>query len=121
MILAVVLFLWTPPHFWALAIAIRDDYAAAGVPMLPVVRGNAAAAQAILASTAALVVVSLLPAFFGLGTIYLVGALAGGAYFLHRARLLVRRPDRANAMRCFFASLVQLAALMITAVLDAQL
>lgn len=121
LILAVVLFLWTPPHFWALAIAMRDDYAAAGVPMLPVVRGNAAAAQAILASTAALVAVSLLPAFFGLGAIYLAGALTGGAYFLHRARLLVRLPDRANAMRCFFASLLQLAALMITAVLDAQL
>jgi heme o synthase len=119
-ILAVVLFLWTPPHFWALAIAIHDDYAAANVPMLPVVKGDAAAARAILLSTIALVGVSLLPAFFGLGVIYLAGAVGGGAYFLYRGARLVQDPSRANAMRCFFASLVQLAALMITAVLDAS-
>jgi heme o synthase len=119
-ILAVVLFLWTPPHFWALAIAIHDDYAAANVPMLPVVKGDAAAARAILASTAVLVAVSLLPVFFGLGAIYLAGAVCGGAYFLYRSVLLVRENSRANAMRCFFASLVQLAALMIPAVLDAS-
>ena len=120
-ILAVVLFLWTPPHFWALAIAIHDDYAVANVPMLPVVKGDAAAARAILASTVVLVGVSLLPVWFGLGALYLAGAVCGGAYFLYRGVLLVKETSRANAMRCFFASLVQLVALMITAVLDASL
>ena len=119
-ILAAVLFLWTPPHFWALAIAIHDDYAAANVPMLPVVKGDAAAARAILASTVVLVGVSLLPVWFGLGAIYLAGAVCGGAYFLYRGVMLVKETSRANAMGCFFASIVQLAALMITAVLDAS-
>ena len=76
--LAVVLFLWTPPHFWSLAIACREDYAAAGVPMLPVVVGDARAARAILASAALLVAASLVPAFFGLGWIYFAFAAAGG-------------------------------------------
>jgi protoheme IX farnesyltransferase len=69
--LAFVLFLWTPPHFWSLAIAYRDDYAAAGVPMLPVVVGDQRAAQVIFASTLALVAASFIPLFFGLGAIYL--------------------------------------------------
>jgi protoheme IX farnesyltransferase len=72
--LALVLFLWTPPHFWSLAIAFRDDYAAAGVPMLPVVVGDQRAANTIFASTLALVAASLLPLAFGLGAIYFVGA-----------------------------------------------
>ncbi len=120
LVLAVVLFLWTPPHFWALAIAIRDDYAAAGIPMLPVVKGDAAAARAILASTVILVAVSLVPVTLGAGRLYFVGAVLGGAYFLHRSAVLVREPSRANAMQCFFASLAQLALLMIVAVLDAR-
>jgi protoheme IX farnesyltransferase len=65
--LALVLFLWTPPHFWSLAIAFRDDYAAAGVPMLPVVVGDQRAANTIFYSTLALVAASLLPLAFGLG------------------------------------------------------
>src|SRR5512132_904782 len=61
LLLALVLFLWTPPHFWSLAIAYRDDYAAAGVPMLPVVKGDRAAARAIFLHTLALTAVSLAP------------------------------------------------------------
>jgi protoheme IX farnesyltransferase len=68
--LAVVLFLWTPPHFWSLAIAFQEDYAAVGVPMLPVVVGEAIAAWVILAHTLALVALSLLPVAFGLGWAY---------------------------------------------------
>ena len=119
--LAVVLFLWTPPHFWSLAIACRDDYAAAGVPMLPVVVGDAAAARAILASAALLVAASLVPFFFGLGIPYLAPAAAGGAFFLARCIALVREPSRERARAAFHASLVQLCAVLFGAMLDVAL
>ena len=83
--LALVLFLWTPPHFWSLAIAYRDDYAAAGVPMLPVVVGDRHAAKVIFASTLALVAASMLPMAFGLGAIYFAGAAIGGFLFIQKA------------------------------------
>jgi heme O synthase-like polyprenyltransferase len=90
--LAFVLFLWTPPHFWSLAIAFRDDYARAGVPMLPVVVGDARAAQVIFASTVALVAASFIPLFFGLGAIYFVGAALGGGLFVQKAWRWRRTP-----------------------------
>ncbi len=120
-ILAIVLFLWTPPHFWSLAIARHKDYEAAGVPMLPVKVGNATAAKAVLGNTLLLVGMSVLPFFFGLGWLYLAGALLGGGYFIYRSVLLVRDASPRNGMRAFFASLVQLVALLAFAVLDAQL
>jgi protoheme IX farnesyltransferase len=119
--LAVVLFLWTPPHFWSLAIACREDYAAAGVPMLPVVVGDARAARVIFASAALLVAASLVPAAFGLGWIYLAFAATGGAFFLVRCRDLVRRPGRAGARAAFLASLAQLGSVLVGAMLDAAL
>jgi len=79
---ALVLFLWTPPHFWSLAIAFHDDYAAAKVPMLPVVVGDVRAARAVLAGSALLVAASLAPAWFGMGRPYLVTAIGAGAYLL---------------------------------------
>jgi heme o synthase len=118
LLLALVLFLWTPPHFWSLAIANRADYAAAGVPMLPVVVGPERAARVVLHSTVALVTVSLLPAFFGAGLVYLAGALAGGGYFIVKAWRLARAPSRATAMGSFFASLVQLSLLLAAATID---
>ncbi len=118
---ALVLFLWTPPHFWSLAIANRDDYARAGVPMLPVVVGNARAARIVLASTIALVLASLLPVFFGAGLVYLAGALAGGAHFLRKAWQLASAPSRQTAIACFLASLVQLSAVLAAACVDAAL
>ncbi len=121
LILAMVLFLWTPPHFWSLAIARHEDYAAAGVPMLPVKVGNATAAKAVLGNTLLLTGMSVLPFFFGLGWLYLVGALTGGGYFIYRSVLLVRDASPRNGMRAFFASLVQLIVLLVFAVLDAQL
>ncbi len=120
-ILAIVLFLWTPSHFWSLAIAQRDDYAAAGVPMLPVVVGNARAAQIVLVNTLMLVAASILPFFFGLGWIYLAGAVLGGGYFLYRNLQLVDNPTPRAALICFFASLVQLGTLLIAAVADGLL
>jgi heme o synthase len=119
--LAVVLFLWTPPHFWSLAIACRADYAAAGVPMLPVVVGDARAARAILAGAALLVAASLVPAAFGLGWIYLAAAAAGGAFFLRKCVALVRQPGRETARAAFLASLLQLSAVLTGAMLDAAL
>ncbi len=120
-IFAIVLFLWTPSHFWSLAIAQHKDYAAAGVPMLPVVVGDKVAAQVILVNTLALVIISLLPIFFGLQWIYLLGALTGGGHFLYRNVQLVRDPSPKIAMSNFFASLSQLAILLVAAVLDNQL
>ncbi len=120
-VLAVVLFLWTPPHFWSLAFAYRDDYASAGVPMLPVVMGEAAAAWIILGHTVALVALSLLPAAFGLGWIYLLGAASGGAVFVAASLRLAAKPCRERAMANFFASLIQLCLLLAAAMLDAWL
>ncbi|MEO8330998.1 MAG: heme o synthase [Gallionella sp.] len=117
--LALVLFLWTPPHFWSLAIAIRDQYAAAGVPMLPVVKGDQKAARIILGHTILLVLVSLVPVYYGLGWIYLTGALSGGVYFLIKSVQLVRNPTKQTAMANFFASLVQLTVLMFALMLEA--
>lgn len=118
--LAFVLFLWTPPHFWSLAIACKDDYAAAGVPMLPVVVGNERAAQTIFYSTLALVAASFLPAAFGLGAIYFAGAASGGALFIRKAWQLTRDPSRKAALSCFHASLIQLTLVLLGAIIDAQ-
>ncbi len=120
-LLALVLFLWTPPHFWSLAIANRDDYAAAGVPMLPVVVGIERAARIVHANTMLLVAASLLPLAFGAGLAYALGAVAGGAHFLHRTHALARAPGRSTAMASFFASMVQLGALLLGVVLDAAM
>ncbi len=119
LLLALVLFLWTPPHFWSLAIANCDDYAAAGVPMLPVVVGIPRAARIVHANTLALVAVSLLPVAFGAGPCYLFAAVTGGAWFLYKTRALARRPERRTAMAAFFASMLQLAVLIVGVALDA--
>ena len=119
LLLALVLFLWTPPHFWSLAIANQAEYQAAGVPMLPVVVGVERAARIVHGHTVALVVVSLLPLAFGAGWIYGLCALLGGAHFLRRSHALMRAPQRSTAMASFFASMVQLSALLGGVLLDA--
>ncbi|MFA7282452.1 MAG: heme o synthase [Sterolibacterium sp.] len=118
LLLAVVLFLWTPPHFWSLAIANHADYSAANIPMLPVVVGDARAAQIVFASTLALVGVSLLPLFFGAGWIYFLGAFSGGGYFILRSWQLARQPGRETAMASFFASFLQLGLLLAAVTAD---
>lgn len=120
-ILALVLFLWTPPHFWSLAIVLHKDYAAAGVPMLPVVIGDAATSRIILAHTIVLLVVSLLPIAFGMGFIYLAGAVSGGSFFIARSIELIRHPGPKAAMSNFYASFVQLGLLLIGAIVDGSL
>jgi protoheme IX farnesyltransferase len=120
-LLALVLFLWTPPHFWSLAIANQADYAAARVPMLPVVVGTPRAARVVLASTIALVLASLVPGWFGAGPVYMAGALVGGGYFLLKARALARAPSRQTALGSFLASLLQLSLLLAAASVDGLL
>jgi len=120
-LLALVLVLWTPPHFWSLAIANHDQYAAAGVPMLPVVVGPARAARIVHWSTIALVAASLLPLGFGAGWAYGLGAALGGTHFLRKTAVLAREPARARAMAAFFASMMQLSALILGVWLDAAL
>jgi len=118
---AIVLFLWTPPHFWSLAIAYHDDYAAAKVPMLPVVVGDARAARAVLAGSALLVAASLVPALFGMGRLYLVTAIGAGAYLLLKSARLARTPTQRAAFANFHASLAYLALLLGAAIADAVL
>jgi len=117
-LLALVLFLWTPSHFWSLAIAKYADYEKAAVPMLPVIVGKRRAAEIVLANTLALVVISILPVFFGLGWIYLVGAVSGGGYFIYRNCRMIRDPSPRVAIKSFLASLLQLVLLLAGAVLD---
>ncbi|MDE0372007.1 MAG: heme o synthase [Rhodospirillales bacterium] len=119
--LAVVLFLWTPPHFWSLAMAAKDDYARANVPMLPNVVGDARAAKVILAHTVALVAASLLPFVFGLGLVYLALAVIGGWVFLEKSIALVRAPGPAAAQANLKASLLQLSLILVGAMADAWL
>ena len=118
-LLAVILFLWTPPHFWSLAIAFQDDYREAGVPMLPVVKGDAYAARAILAHALLLVGLSWGLAAFRPGWIYLAFAVVGGVLFVREALRLVAAPSRQTAMRCFHSSLAQLSLLLVGAMVDA--
>ncbi|MDH3235206.1 MAG: heme o synthase [Alphaproteobacteria bacterium] len=118
LILAAVLFLWTPPHFWSLAAALRDEYAEAGVPMLPVVVGPEKASWIILAHTLVLVALSMTPVFFGLGWIYGAGAAIGGVLFVRASIAYVRQPTRQLAMANFKASLIQLGLLQLAAIAD---
>jgi protoheme IX farnesyltransferase len=121
-----ILFLWTPPHFWSLAIVYREDYERAGVPMLPVVAGDARASRAVLGSAIVLALSSLLPLAFGMGAIYAAGAVAGGTFFVRAARGLAhtagsgapREAVRKAARASFHASLVQLAFLLVAAIAD---
>jgi protoheme IX farnesyltransferase len=118
LILALVLFLWTPPHFWALAYACKRDYEAAGVPMLPVVTSEAVATRTILAHAVALVVLSIVPVFFGCGWIYLLAVVSGGLYFIRESLRLVYKPNTPQGWRVFAASIVQLGLLLTGAIVD---
>jgi len=115
-----IVFYWTPPHFWALALRYRDDYAAAGVPMLPVVAGVEATTRRMLLYTGLMVGVSLLLVpLGGMSWIYLVAALVLGAWFLWDTWRVVRRPE--HAMRLFTTSTVYLSALFASVLLDVLL
>jgi heme o synthase len=113
-VLFAIVFVWTPPHFWALALLIKRDYAAARVPMLPVVRGDAAAARQILVYSLGLVAVTALPYAAGIaGRPYLAVAAAAGAWFVWLAWRVVRDPVPARAGPLFHYSMLYLAVLFV--------
>ncbi|MBV8597435.1 MAG: protoheme IX farnesyltransferase [Actinobacteria bacterium] len=115
-----VVFLWTPPHFWALALMIKEHYAAARVPMLPNVRGDRETARQILAYTAVLVAGTLVPVAFGVfGVLYGVAAALLGALFLWWSYELLRDTTRRRAALLFHYSLLYLALLFVAMALDA--
>ena len=118
LLLALILFLWTPPHFWSLSIVFRDDYAQAGVPMLPVVKGDRFAAWAILGHAVVMVALSLALALLSPGWLYLVCAALGGGLLVWRASMLALAPDRAHARATFHASLIQLSLLLLGTIAD---
>jgi protoheme IX farnesyltransferase len=110
--MCLIIFVWTPPHFWALAIFRRDDYARAEIPMLPVTHGVRYTRWNILLYTILLVIVSLLPSITGYsGLIYFGGAAVLGVGFLYYAVRMMNPPDEYFAMRTFKYSIVYLMAL----------
>ncbi len=118
-VLFAVIFVWTPPHFWALAVRYRDDYAAADVPMLPVVASLRSTAAQIVAYTAVLWALTLVfVPVAGMGPLYLVTAAGTGAVYLGLAIGLWRRPDAATAMRLFHWSITYLTVLFAAMALD---
>jgi protoheme IX farnesyltransferase len=117
-----IVFYWTPPHFWALSLLMKDDYAAAGVPMMPVVRGERETRRQILLYALLLYAISQLPFCAGaFGGIYLVASMALGVAFVAGAWLLYRRADRRAALRLYLFSLLYLALLFASMVADVKL
>jgi protoheme IX farnesyltransferase len=117
--LFLIVFLWTPPHFWALALLIRRDYEAARIPMLPVVRGERETARQIVLYAVALVAVTLVPFFWGpLGLAYLAAAAALGGAFLWLALKLWRERTPRRAAALFHYSLLYLALLFVAMAID---
>jgi heme o synthase len=119
LLLFLIIFVWTPPHFWALAIFRREDYAKALIPMLPVIYGVAYTRWQILFYTILLSVVTLLPWITGMsGLFYLGGALVLGAVFLYYAIRLLNPPDEMFAMEVFKYSIWYLMALFAFLLID---
>src|SRR5271170_338550 len=121
-ILFFIVFFWTPPHFWALSLLMKDEYRKVGVPMLPVVRGEDETRRQILLYSVLLYAVTQLPfCAGGLGVIYLVASMLLGGAFILGAVLLYRRKDRRSALSLYLYSLAYLAALFCSMVIDAAL
>jgi heme o synthase len=117
-----IVFFWTPPHFWALSLLMKDEYAKVGVPMLPVVRGEAETRRQILLYAVLLYAVTQLPfCAGGFGVTYLVASMVLGLGFIAGAVLLYRRADRRSALRLYLYSLAYLALLFGAMVADKHL
>jgi protoheme IX farnesyltransferase len=115
-----IVFFWTPPHFWALSLLIKDDYARTGVPMMPVVRGEDATRRLIVGYSLLLVAITVLPFITGLlGGAYLAAALVLGAGFIGLSLRLRAEQSRKAALQLYLASLAYLALLFIAMALDA--
>lgn len=109
LLLVLIIFVWTPPHFWALAFARKEEYAKVDIPMLPVTHGRRHTAVQSLVYTLALFVVALLPVATGLSSwIYLIGALVLGGLFIRHALTVLRTMDNKDAMKMFWFSIVYL-------------
>ena len=116
-----IVFFWTPPHFWALSLLIKDDYSEAGVPMLPVVAGISETKRSILLYT--ILLTALTAMFFttrAVGWIYFVGALALGIGFVYSAYRLMRRPGIEGAKSTYLYSLAYLALLFTLMMIDSM-
>ncbi len=119
LLLFLIIFIWTPPHFWALAIFRRDDYARAGVPMLPVTHGVEYTRVQVLLYTLLLIAATLLPWVTGMsGSFYLGGALVLNAVFLYYALRLLNPPSERFAMDVFNYSILYLMALFAFLLVD---
>ena len=120
LLLFLIIFVWTPPHFWALAIARKDEYAKVGIPMLPVTHGEEYTRLHILLYTILLVVITVIPYLTGMsGLIYLAAAVSLGAVFLnHAVRMLRDRDDVELPMRTFKFSITYLAVLFAALLVD---
>ena len=117
-----IVFYWTPAHFWALSLLMKDEYAEVGVPMLPVVRGEDTTRLHIVLYSALLYAVTQLPFCVGVfGGVYLVASMALGLAFIGGALWLYRRADRRTALRLYLFSMVYLALLFTAMVLDVKL
>jgi heme o synthase len=117
-----IVFYWTPPHFWALSLLMKDEYAEVGVPMLPVVRGEDATRLHVVLYSALLYAVSQLPFCVGVfGGLYLGASMALGLVFIGGAVWLYRRADRRTALRLYLFSMLYLALLFAAMVLDVKL
>ncbi|MGB0380922.1 MAG: protoheme IX farnesyltransferase [Cellvibrionales bacterium] len=109
LLLVLIIFVWTPPHFWALAFARKEEYAKVDIPMLPVTHGRRYTAVQSLLYTLALFGVALLPVATGLSSwIYLIGALVLGGLFIRHALTVLRTMDNKDAMKMFWFSIVYL-------------
>lgn len=108
------MFLWTPPHFWALALLLKDDYAAARIPMLPVLRGERATVRQIFAYAVLLSIVTVLPiGWTTFGAVYGLSAVPLDVWFLFLAWRLLREPSPGRARTLFHSSLVYLGVLFL--------
>jgi protoheme IX farnesyltransferase len=117
--LFLIVFFWTPPHFWALALLIKRNYAEAGIPMLPVVRGERETVKQILLYSVVMVAVTAVPFVWGtLGLAYLVAALVLGAGFIWLAVQLARHTTPRQASLLFHSSLLYLALVFVAAAVD---
>jgi len=117
-----IVFYWTPPHFWALSLLMKDEYAEVGVPMLPVVRGERETRRQIVLYSLLLYAVTQLPFCAGaFGGVYLVSSVVLGLAFVSGAVLLYRRADRRTALRLYLFSMLYLALLFAAMVIDVKL
>ena len=119
LLLALIIYVWTPPHFWALAIARREEYAKVNIPMLPVTHGPEFTRLQILLYTILLMIVTLLPYLTGMsGLIYGVSAVLLGLGFIYYAVLMMRKKDNKTAMKTFVYSIVYITILFAALLID---